>query len=282
MPAKSRPDIFAYTDFRAFLRDAYLQGKTRNPRFSHRYISGRMGVRSSGWFSDVVEGRMGLLAKHVRPLAALFSLDEAEGDYLRLMVELDQADSLNGKTEALRKIMASSGARPEAIGAGQFEFYGEWFHSALRELLLILPFTGDFESLARTLDPAIPPKQARKSLLLMARLGLISQSPAGRWVPKSAVVVKDPSLKSLHWARIQKAFLELALSSLERHKKEERDFSALTLTFSPENFRKAGEEVAALRKRLLALSQRDSGNNRVFQCNFQIFPLSRPVEETHD
>jgi uncharacterized protein (TIGR02147 family) len=109
----------------------------------------------------------------------------------------------------------------------------------------------------------------------MARLGLISRTPAGRWVPRSAVVVKDPSLKSLHWARIQKAFLELAISSLERHGKQERDFSALTLNLSPENFRKAGEEVAALRKRLLALSQRDAGNNRVYQCNFQIFPPSR-------
>jgi uncharacterized protein (TIGR02147 family) len=211
MPARSRPDIFQYTDFRDYLREAYLQAKARNPKFSLRYISGRMGTRSSGWFSDVVGRRMGLK----------------------------------------------------------------------RELLLILPFTGDYESLAKALDPAILPKQARKSLLLMARLGLISRTPAGRWLPRSAVVVKDPSLKSLHWARIQKAFLELAISSLERHGKQERDFSALTLNLSPENFRKAGEEVAALRKHLLALSQRDAGNDRVYQCNFQIFPLSRPIEEPH-
>jgi uncharacterized protein (TIGR02147 family) len=279
MPAKSRPDIFQYTDFRAYLREAYLEGKSRNAGFSHRYISMRMGTRSSGWFSDVVERRMGLKPKHIRPLASLFSLNEAEGEYLRLMVDLDQSGSLDAKTEALRKIMTFRGARAEAVGAGQFEFYGEWYHSALRELLLIHPFTGDFESLAKALDPAIPVKHARKSLLLMARLGLVSRTQAGRWVPKSAVVVKDPSLKSLHWARIQKAFLELALASLERHGKQERDFSALTLNLSPENFRKAGEEVAALRKRLLALSQRDAGNNRVYQCNFQIFPLSRPVEE---
>ena len=275
------PDIFVYTDFRAYLRDAYLHRKTRDSRFSHRFINGRIGAKSAGWFSDVIENRLGMSPKHIRPIAALFRLKEAEAEYFRLLVELEQSDSLRGKTDALGRILAFRGSKPEPVVAAQFEFYGEWYHAALRELLMLLPFEGDFAALAKTLEPPILPKQARKSLLLMARLGLVSETPSGRWKPKSAVVVKDAGPKTLPWARIQQAFIERALEALQRYGKEERDFSALTLTFSPETFRKASEEIAGLRKRLLALSEQDSGRNRVYQCNFQVFPMSRPIEVPH-
>jgi len=36
-----------------------------------------------------------------------------------------------------------------------------------------------------------------------------------------------------------------------------------------------------LRKRLLALSERDAARDRVYQCNFQVFPLSRTLEVNH-
>jgi uncharacterized protein (TIGR02147 family) len=275
------PDIFTYSNFRLYLRDAYLHRKALDKKFSHRFINQRIGCRSAGWFSDVVERRLGLLSKYIRPLSALFGLKSTEAEYLRLLVELDQGDSLKERSTALDRLMAFKGAKPEVIGTAQFEFYSEWYHSALRELLLLLSFEGDFAALAKTLDPPILPKQAKQSLLLMAKLGLIVQTPSGRWKPRNTIVVKDGTLGTVHWARIQKAFIELSLSAMDRFDKEERDFSALTLHFTPENFRMAGEEIAGLHKRLLALSQQGKGKSRVYQCNFQMFPMSRPIEVHH-
>lgn len=280
MDAKT-PDIFAYSNFRLYLRDAYLHRKSTDRKFSHRFINKRIGCRSSGWFSDVIERRLGLMSKYIRPLSSLFGLKDAEAEYLRLMVELDQGESLSERTAALNRLMAFKGAKPEVVGTAQFEFYSEWYHSALRELLLILPFQGDFNALAKTLEPPILPRQAKKSLLLMAKLGLVAETPSGRWKPRSVMVVKDASVGSVHWARIQKAFLQLSLSALDRFDKEERDFSALTLNLSQESFNKAEEEIAGLRKRLLALSEQDKAKNRVYQCNFQMFPMSRPIEVSH-
>jgi uncharacterized protein (TIGR02147 family) len=260
---RKAPLIFGYTNFRAYLRDAYTMRKSLDRKFSHRYINAKLGAKSSGWFSDVVTNRLGMKSKYIRPIASLFGLKENETEYLRLLVELDQSDSLKDKTVALGKIMAFKGVKAESVVAAQFEFYEDWYHSALRELLLLIPFEGDFEALAKTLQPPILPKQARKSLLLMAKLGLVAQTPSGRWKPTTPIVVKDSTLNSIHWALIQKAFIRLSLSAVERYGKEERDISALTLNFSPEGFKQASEEIAGLRKRLLALSEQDRPRNRV-------------------
>lgn len=278
---RAHTDIYAYTDFRAFLREAYLRRKASDTRFSHRFINGRIGARSAGWFSDVTENRMGLKSKYVARLASVFGLKPGEAAYFRMLVELDQAETLKDKTDALQRLMSARGLRSRAVGLDQFEFYSAWYHSALREVLALLDFRGDFEALGKLLNPPLTAAQTRKSIMLLAKLGLIRQSPTGRWVPQAEVLVKDSTLKSLHWARIQRAFLELALPAIEDYDHRERDFSSLTLSFSAETFRKAGEEIAALRKRLLALSERDAARDRVYQCNFQVFPLSRTLEVKH-
>jgi uncharacterized protein (TIGR02147 family) len=272
------PDIYSYFDFRAFLRDAYLRRKGTDPKFSHRYISARIGANSAGWFSDVTGNRMGLKPKYVGRLAAVFGLKGGEAEHFRLLVEWDQADTLKEKSDALERVLADRGLKRRPVGGDQVEFYSEWYHAAIRELLALRPYHGDFAALAKALIPGITPGRARKSVLLLAQLGMIKRSPSGRWVPQAETLIKDTAQKTFHWARIQRAFLELALPAIEAFTKSERDFSALTLSFSPEGFRRAGEEIAALRKRLLALSEQDRRRDRVYQCNFQMFPLSKSLE----
>lgn len=92
------------------------------------------------------------------------------------------------------------------------------------------------------------------------------------------VLVKAPAPESKDWNRILQAFGRLAAAALENTPKAERNISALTLTLSPEGLAKAGEEIANLRKRLLLIADKDRARNRVYQCLFQVFPLSHPQE----
>jgi uncharacterized protein (TIGR02147 family) len=77
-----------------------------------------------------------------------------------------------------------------------------------------------------------------------------------------------------------KAFLELAIHGLEEYSAEERDFSALTLTLSDQGMAQAREEIRSLRRKLSALSENDLGRDKVYQCNVQLFPLSRSIQAT--
>jgi uncharacterized protein (TIGR02147 family) len=269
------PNIFAYTDFRVFLGDYYLGRKGLDRKFSHRFIAEKVKAASSGWFSDVVKGRLNLAGTQLLPLARILNLKPNEIDYFESMVGYGQAGSLEEKTRYFHKMLAFKEVRSDMVGFDKLEFYGKWYHSALRELLFFYPFRGDYAALARKLSPPIRQTEARDSVELLERLGFVEPNSIGGFKAKDATLKKDSSFPSVVMANFLKANMELAIESLDRYSKEERDISALTISLSDEAFAKVKEEIRALRKRILAMTEVDVAPSKVYQCNFQFFPMTQ-------
>jgi uncharacterized protein (TIGR02147 family) len=106
----------------------------------------------------------------------------------------------------------------------------------------------------------------------------------GEYRPSVEHVRKQNAFSFLHYYQYIKSNVELGVESLERFPKEERDTSALALTLSLESFQRAKEEIKQLRNRLSMMSEADnkkfwdsiqSDSRRVYQCTFQIFPMSK-------
>jgi uncharacterized protein (TIGR02147 family) len=76
-------------------------------------------------------------------------------------------------------------------------------------------------------------------------------------------------------ANFQVSTIELAKQALDRHPWTCRDVSTLTLTLSEKTFMLAREKIEGLRKELLLLAEQDQNVNRVYQANFQLFPLTK-------
>jgi uncharacterized protein (TIGR02147 family) len=268
---KDNPDFAGY---RALLADHQQRLKAGDTHFSHRFINQKMGARSAGWFADVLAGRQRLKARQVSTLAALFRLEPREKELLRILVDLEAADSAEAQGAAHARWLDFRGVAREEIDRDRFRYFERWYYPALRELLLLSPFDGDYAALGARLDPPISARQTKEGMHTLSRLGLLNPSAP------APVLVKRPG-KTPHWRKAMEAAQDRARPALTRFTREERDFSTLVLALSPEGLRLAGEEIAALRRRLLALSARDPGKNRVFQCLFQVFPVSRHVEDPH-
>lgn len=279
---KPLPDIVAYAEYRLYLKDRYLAMKAREKRFSHRYISAKVGMKSAGWFADILHGRQRLGPRQVPKIAAAFKLDAREQDFLRTLVDLERAADPEERVAAMEKWLALKGFKQEAVDKDRFAFFDHWYHLALRELLGFRPFQGDYAALGASLVPPIGPGPARQAVDLLQRLGLVQPQTWNRRMGDLPVLVKAPGGDAAHWNRILTALMKLAPAALEKFGKDARNFSALTLSLSPEGFAKAGEEVAQLRKRLLMIAEKDKARNRVYQCLFQIFPLTQPQAVSGD
>jgi uncharacterized protein (TIGR02147 family) len=268
------PTAQDFADYRAFLADRLRRLRAADRKFSHRFVNQRMGARSAGWFADVLAGRQRLKPRHVSPLAALFRLDAREKELLRVLVEMEAADSPEAKSTAHGRWLELKGVAAEDVDRDRFRYFERWYYPVLRELLLLAPFDGDHAALGARIDPPISARQVREAVGTLKRLGLFNpDAPA-------PVLVKRPG-KTPHWSKILKAYTELSLPAMQKYGKEERDFSSLILSLSPGGLKTAGEEIAALRRRLLSIASRDSGSRRVHQCLFQVFPLSQSVEDSH-
>jgi uncharacterized protein (TIGR02147 family) len=278
----SLPDIVNYAEYRSYLKDRYAAIKSGNANFSHRYINAKVGAKSSGWISDILAGRQRMQPFQVRAVAAAFKLDAREQAFLAVLVEMEKAADPDQRVAAMEKWLALKGPKREAVGKDRFAFFDHWYHLALREVLGILPFKGDYAALGAALSPPISGRKAKKAVDLMQRLGLILPQIWNRRVSDIPVLVKAPAAEAGHWNRILTDMMKLAPAALQKHGKEERDFSALTLSLSPEGMKKAGEEIAQLRKRLLLIAEKDRGQNRVYQGLFQLFPVTKVLEAPRD
>jgi uncharacterized protein (TIGR02147 family) len=266
--------VFDFTDYRKYLAGFYAEAKAMDRRFSHRYVNRNVGAASAGWFGDLLRGRINLTPTYMLRLTGLLGLGKQEAEYFECMVAFAQAPSLEERVRHQERMAAAREMPADVLGKDKAEYYSRWHHAALRELLFIHDFTGDYKALARRLDPPITEAQAKRSVALLLRLGLVAADERGRVRPMSSVVKKDSSFKSEYLSDFLRANMRLGMDALDRVAKDARDISSLTLALSEADLEKAREEIRALRKKLLGWSQRPTPPAKVFQCNFQIFPVS--------
>jgi uncharacterized protein (TIGR02147 family) len=269
------PNVFAFSDYRAYLAEYYQKRKALDRKFSHRFIAGQVQAKSAGWFADIVQGRISLTGGHLARLIHLLKLAAAEADYFETLVQLDQATTTEEKARLYTRLLAIKGIDPEIVGKDRFDFYSEWYHAVIRELLFFYEFRGDYPSLAKKLSPSISASDARRSVRLLQSLGFLEKKASGGFAPIPATLKKDSAFKYVHLESFLKAHIRLGGESLESVPREERDISTMTLSLSGAGFAKAKEEIRALRNRLMALMESDQDPDKVYQCNFQLYPVTR-------
>lgn len=274
--AKPAPDVFLYTDFRRFLADWHTAMKVNDAKFSHRYINERVGSSSAGWFADLLKGRINLTGRFLVSLIRVIGLKGKAAAYFEAMVAYGQSGSAEERNKHLETLLSSQELRMSTIGRDQFEFYGRWYHAALRELLCIHDFDGtSFDDLGKRLVPPITARQAKKSLELLAKLDLVRKDAQGRYRPTETLLKKDQAFRALNLHRYLGAFAEMAMEALLRFDKSQRDISCLTVALSEEGFAEARAELAEVRRKLLERAAKEKNPSKVFQCNLQMFPLSQ-------
>jgi uncharacterized protein (TIGR02147 family) len=276
--------LSAYLDYRQYLRDQFAEQKARNPRYSQRVFARKAGLTSTGFYSEVLNGKRQLAPAAVLRFAKALKLSAPEQAYFESLVAFNQAKTVEERNHHFAKLAGQRGARADVVGAERYEFYRSWYHAALRELIAVRPTRGrtqdDFARLGQSLEPPIPAAKVKRSIDLLLRLGFVVRGENGILMQAAPVITTGVLAKAQPTAldvdNFQAETLGLARKALDRQPRGQRDFSTLTLSLSAAGAEAAHAEIAALRKRLLALAEKDAQADRVRQFNFQSFSLSRP------
>lgn len=273
------PNVFDYTDYREFLRDAYRENNDRNPAFSYRYIASKVGFRSASFFSQILKGKSNISVSTAARFAAFLKLKRKEIDFFEALVHYNQAKTHAEKKLAFERLMSFRGSRVKIVGADSYEFYEKWYYTAIRELLWFEPFRGDYDALARKVSPAIKSAEARQTIALLLRLGLAARDSQGRIVRADSVSSStgyEASATAIHNFQLQT--LSLAGEAIDRFPRDKRSLSTLTFSLSDKGYQAIAEELQGFRRKLLKIAESDAGEDTVYQVNFQVFPLTRPNE----
>ena len=272
--------IFEYTNYRLFLKDFYEERKAESG-FTYRDFSELTGMNSTSWLLHLIKGTKNLSQDTAERIAKALKLGRAEAEYFALMVPFTQAKTNAAKDSIYQRMLGLKRKLKIAqIGEEQYDYYLKWYHPVVRSLVTKVDFgerpgRPDFGLLGRCLIPAISPAKRRKACRLLEKLGLIMQGEDGRYVHKNAVISTGDEVASLNVVNYHKQVSRLAEAAHDRSSREERDISALTLGISEEDFAVIKARIQAFRKEIMELALASKQADRVYQLNFQFFPVGK-------
>jgi uncharacterized protein (TIGR02147 family) len=283
--SKSSIRIFDYADYRDYLDAYYKDQKSRNAYFSYRYFAGKAKISSIGLYKDVVNGKQSLSRRAISKFSEAMGHSKREAEYFEAMVFFTDATTVEERKLYFERMIACHESKARIIDASRYEYYSQWYYSAVRALLSFYPFDGvDFASLAKKLSPPIKTEQAKKAIEVLDRLGMIRKNERGCYEPSEQIITtgalqNDRRIQTLNVISFQKSLLSLAAEAFDRYSERQMDMSTITLGISKETRQLIKEEATAFRKKVLSLAENDANPECVYQLSCQFYPLTEPGKD---
>ncbi len=268
-------NVFAYMDYRAYLKDAFDEMKGARHGFSHRVFARSAGFRSSNYLLLIMQGKRNLSSEGILKVAKALKLRKGEAAFFENLVRFDQA-----KSDAERNLYYEriAGTREYAdahrLEKGQFEYYSNWYTPVIREMVLLEEFEEDPAWIARQLTPPITPREAREALELLLDIGLIVRDDAGRLCQGKAHIASGDEVASLALTNFQREMIERAASSIDETSHGLREIGSVTFAVSQEKLAEAKRMIRAFRTKLSGFLAEESQADAVYQFNVQLFNVS--------
>jgi len=277
----SKPNIFEFTDYREYLRKMYEHRKKNSRSFSFRSFARLAEMGSPNYLKLVMDGKRNLTQKTITQFVKGLQLNRSEAEFFENLVYFNQSEASEDKNKFFERMGRSRRYREiKQIQSQQFDFYSQWYHSAIRELVTLPHFKEDPQWIAKTLTPSITAKQAEDSLKLLQRLKLLVRSKRGKLVQTDATLATAPEVQSLAIGNFHRQMLERASDSIENISASLRDLSAITLGLKEEQIPELKKRILKFRRELLvSLGNNEKNNSQVYQMNIQLFPLSQTSME---
>lgn len=267
-------EIFEYFDYRLYLRDFYEFAKLNKPYYSYRFIASRVGV-NPGFLFRLMSGKVHIGLRKIEVFADLLELSGRQREYFTELVRLGKAKRDEDVQESLKKLKSIRGIQFSTIADDQMEFFGKWHHMAMRSLLSIYPFNGkNYRRLGAMLIPPLSANEARESVNLLVRLGLVSPDHDGIYKVADTFISTKEKWSSAAVHEYQKASIALSLKALDTLSKDIRDVSTVTFTCSRNQLETLRDRLQEIRQKMLMMSQDCPGEDCVMQLNLQLIPAA--------
>jgi uncharacterized protein (TIGR02147 family) len=270
--------LFDFSDFRKFLVDYQAKRQAQDRTFTRSRFCRELGLPNTrSFFNDIIKGTRPLSRNYVERFVLALNMNEEEARYFRTLVDFNQSDR-PGERELLFDQLVSLNRTPARfVSPDEYEFYRHWHHSTVFSLLDVLDFKDDYAALAKRIFPPISVAQARESIALLKKLGMIHKTGTGLWKPTAKTLDSGSYVKGELVKQYQLQCLELSKRAMLLDHKAPRNFSTITLSVSKAGCELIEKKLQKFKSEARSIAHRESEPaDRVYQLNIQLFPQSLP------
>ncbi|MCK6525224.1 TIGR02147 family protein [Myxococcota bacterium] len=270
------PQIWAYTDFRAFLRDWFEYRRSLDAKFSIRWHAKRAGL-SDGTVHNLLKDRAPE-EKTETKLITMMRLEPDEAEYFRGLVRVARASSIEGAAEATRALMSLGGGRSRKVIEGAVGGYAsDWLNHAVRELAFQEDFDERPEVIAARLIPPVSPEEVADCLKRLIDWGFLQRGYDGKLRPQTVRTDAGQAMPLAAGMAYYNGILDITRKLLHDVPGAERFFSSSVFALELSQIEVLKPVIyEALRKITdVADALPRSADAEVVQLGFQLVPLTR-------
>jgi uncharacterized protein (TIGR02147 family) len=196
--------------------------------------------------------------------------------YFEALVGFNNASTNQDKNRFFGEMVHLRGrSAVKFIDHQQYEYFSEWYHAVVRELVTHGGMGCDADKISQCIDPVVSSAKVKKSIALLQELGLIYEVD-GVWHASDKVLSSEYQIQSVALKNYHTGMLERAVESLDNHTSDEREFQGLTLSVSKATFMQMKNRIRSFSDELLAMAASETVEaDEVYQINLQMFPLTK-------
>ena len=275
-------DVFAYDNYRSFLKDWLEAAKHRNANVSFRSLARMAGFTSPNFLKLVIDGDRNLSPDSIERFQRFLKLNKSASAYFRTLVLMNQAKSGDEKFLFSTQLagLKKPANRPQLLTQSQSDYYTTWYMVAIRELVSLPDFKEDPKWIANRLVPSITPSEAQKALEQLQELKILVRDSKGHLKQSSSLISLGEEVQSILVKKFLSVMSVRASESLNIFSYQDREISSFTMSLDQDSFDRAREVIIEARKKLHHIAEQCEGKSgRVFQSNFHLFPLSKEISQ---
>ncbi len=278
------PVVFDYLNYRLFLKDLFKEEKKKpTSQITHKFILAELGITSTGFMSNVVAGRKNLTHIQATKIAKILKFKKPEMQYFEILVYFTQAKTIEEKNEYFNRLVTLQKVKMKVIDKKKMSLFSKWYFVFVRELLESYNYKGESAEentkFGQKLIPSIKGGEVKEAIEYLIQMVLIEKDVNGFYRPMNNAISTGDEVKSLHTAKFQLETMDMAKNALNKVDAKERDISCLSMSLSEDNFQLIKMEIQYFRKRLAKLAVEETNKQRVYQLNFQFFPVTTETNE---
>jgi uncharacterized protein (TIGR02147 family) len=265
--------VFAYQNYREFLKEALAEKAKTREGYSLRAFSQKIGV-SNSFLSEVLSEKKALSMEVAFKIAVKLDLTESETQYLCLLVQLEQEKDLEFR-EVLQKRLTSLNPKRKShdLTIDLFKVISDWYHFAILELTYLPGFSLDILAVSKKLG--ISKVEAELAIERLKRLELIEKDERGNYRKSHNYVLAESKIPNNVLKLYHKQILEKAMESILTQSPKERmsatDILPIDSKYLPEVDRLSREFSSAV----LRLSEKSKVKDSVYALTVHFFNLTK-------
>ncbi|MBF0238428.1 MAG: TIGR02147 family protein [SAR324 cluster bacterium] len=272
-------DLYDFYDFREVLKEYFQQCAQQNKRYSYRYFSRRLELKSPGYIQSILKGERQMSAKFYEDVVGMMGLGSSELDYFDLLVRMDRARPGSHLYQEiipkLRQFRAKT-LKVKSIQQAQGECISSWLHWVVREMTLLKGASLNIQWFKKSLRQlfSVNSSQIAQCLEELKAARLLVEENFEITAPDPVIQIREkklaPLLTQYHHDALTQAMAGLSLPA------KQREYGSILVTTTPEKFMEFKKKLKQDRSEALKLLNVPPGEGTMLvSFSFQLFPIAQ-------